>query len=132
MKKYLLSLMTLATLSSAYAECDITIRIQGLTDDAVPMFELNSKDIQSISKKLTQKGYTIVEMKSLFDRSEDNSDYTVYFTTNGLGGFLSNSNVYMSNHNDETIVNESKSVFVREGLVYRRLANKIPACKNML
>jgi hypothetical protein len=128
MKKILIAVLSFATISSTFAHCDLTLRIQGINVDGAPILELNIKDVVKLTKKLTRKGYNIVEVKSILDRSIDNTDYTATFSTNGLGGILSNSNVYMSNQKEETIVNESKTAYMRDGLMYRRLVSKIPSC----
>jgi hypothetical protein len=131
MKLLLFAMLLISSISNSFANCDLTLRIQGINDDGNPMFELNIKDIVKLTQKLTKKGYNVVEVKAIFDRSKDQGDYTATFSTNGLGGILSNSNVYMDNQNDETIINKSKTAILRDGLMYRGLAKKIPSCKEI-
>jgi hypothetical protein len=101
MKSLLVGIFLIGSLHNTFANCDLTLRIQGINIDGNPIIELNIKDVVELTKKLTKKGYNVIEVKSLFDRSKDRGDYTATFSTNGLGGILSNSNVYMSNQNDE-------------------------------
>ena len=131
MKSLLVGMFLMGTLNNTFANCDLTLRIQGINVDGNPIIELNIKDVVALTKKLTKKGYNVVEVKSLFDQSEDQGEYTATFSTNGLGGVFSNSNVYMSNQNDETIVSKSRTAILRDGQMYLGLAKKIPACKKL-
>jgi hypothetical protein len=131
MKSLFIGMLLIGSISNTFANCDLTLRIQGINIDGKPMLDLNIKDVVTITKNLTKKGYNIIEIKASFDREEDRGDYTATFSTNGLGGIFSNSNVYMSNQNDETIVSKSRTAILRDGLMYRGLAKKIPACKKL-
>ena len=138
MKKLIIGLLIFGSVSTfaANEHCSISVKYQafGCIERSDVCNDVKQQDLDKINKILIKQGYSPKVSMDLYEPNAD-TKYVLTFSTGGLGGILDNSVAKLFEISDEGIVTLratlSKTSYLRDGKMYRKLAKQIPHCQNL-